>query len=128
MTNLVFTLIAMRLIDHFGRKNLLLVGSLGMATFLALFAFAYLHSGFPPGILMFMLIGFIAFFAFSQGAVISVLLSELFPNHIRARGNSIGSFSHWFFNALTGLLFPVIAASAGGKGTGYAFVLLLLLP
>jgi len=60
-----------------------------------------------------LLIGFIAFFAASQGAVIWVLLSEMFPNNIRARGSSIGSFSHWFFNALLSFLFPVVIGSYG---------------
>jgi sugar porter (SP) family MFS transporter len=123
MTNLVFTLLAMRVIDQFGRKNLLLTGSLGMAVFLGLFSWAYLTGNFTGFLLLFFLVGFIAFFAFSQGAVIWVLLAEMFPNNIRARGTAIGSFSHWFFNALTTLLFPIVAGDiSGGQGTGYAFV------
>ncbi|MBR9998995.1 MAG: sugar porter family MFS transporter [Cyclobacteriaceae bacterium] len=122
-TNLVFTLLAMRVIDQFGRKNLLLTGSLGMTVFLGLFSWAYLDGNFTGFSLLFFLVGFIAFFAFSQGAVIWVLLAEMFPNNIRARGSSIGSFSHWFFNALTTLLFPIIAGDfSGGRGTGYIFV------
>ena len=63
-----------------------------------------------------------AFFGFSQGAVIWVLLSEMFPNNIRARGVALGSFSHWFFNGVTVFLFPIIAASGNnGSGIGYAF-------
>lgn len=121
-TNLLFTLLAMRVIDHFGRRNMLLVGALGMSVFLALFAFTYLGTVFPSAMLVFLLIGFVAFFAFSQGAVVWVLLSEMFPNNIRARGSSIGSFSHWFFNAITGLVYPVIASAfPSGKGTGYVF-------
>jgi MFS family permease len=57
--------------------------------------------------------GFIAFFAASQGAVIWVILSEMFPNNIRARGTSIGSFSHWVFNALISFLFPIAATNIG---------------
>jgi sugar porter (SP) family MFS transporter len=123
LTNLVFTLIAMRVIDQFGRKNLLLTGSLGMTIFLGLFSWAYLNGNFQDFYLLVFLIGFIAFFAFSQGAVIWVLLAEMFPNNIRARGTSIGSFSHWFFNAITTLLFPIIAGSfSAGRGTGYVFI------
>jgi SP family arabinose:H+ symporter-like MFS transporter len=61
-----------------------------------------------------LLIGFIAFFAFSQGAVIWVYLSEVFPNRVRAKGQSLGSFSHWFMNALISGIFPLMAASSGG--------------
>ncbi len=122
-TNLIFTLIAMRVIDQFGRKKLLLTGSLGMTLFLGLFSWAYLIGNFQDVYLLLFLVGFIAFFAFSQGAVIWVLLAEMFPNNIRARGTAIGSFSHWFFNALTTFLFPIIAGGfAGGKGTGYVFI------
>jgi sugar porter (SP) family MFS transporter len=95
-TNLVFTLVAMKVIDQFGRKSLLLVGSLGMTVFLGLFAWAYISGAIESFILLVFLIGFIAFFASSQGAVIWVLLAEMFPNNVRARGTAIGSFSHWF--------------------------------
>lgn len=122
LTNLIFTLIAMRLIDKIGRKRMLLIGSVGMTFFLALFAFAFI-SGMKSALLVVMLVGFVAFFSSSQGAVIWVLLSEMFPNNIRARGASIGSFSHWFFNAITVFLFPTVAAYfANGKGTGYVFL------
>jgi len=122
LTNLIFTLLAMKLIDLIGRKKLLLTGTLGMAIFLGLFAFAYLTEQFQGTFLLFMLVGFIAFFAASQGAVIWVLLAEMFPNNIRGRGTSFGSFSHWFFNGITSFLFPVIVgAFPNGKGVGYAF-------
>lgn len=122
LTNLVFTLLAMKLIDLIGRKKLLLTGSLGMALFLGLFAYAYLTEQFEGTVLLFMLIGFIAFFGASQGAVIWVLLAEMFPNNIRGRGTSIGSFSHWFFNGITSFFFPIIVgAFSNGKGVGYIF-------
>ncbi|MBT6763475.1 MAG: MFS transporter, partial [Prolixibacteraceae bacterium] len=73
-------------------------------------------SGF---ILLALLIGYIAFFAFSQGAVIWVILSEMFPNSVRARGMAIGSFSHWFFNFGITLLFPLVSAKIG---VGFVFV------
>jgi len=121
-TNLIFTLIAMRLIDKIGRKKMLLIGSIGMTFFLTLFALAFI-TGIQNALLVVMLIGFVAFFSSSQGAVIWVLLSEMFPNNIRARGASIGSFSHWFFNAITVFLFPTIAAFfVNGKGVGYIFL------
>ena len=121
--NLIFTIVAMRLIDRIGRKRLLLTGTLGMSFFLGLFAFAYLSDTVNSWMLLISLICFIAFFASSQGAVIWVLLSEIFPNDIRARGASIGSFSHWFFNGLTTFLFPVVVGIIGaGKGISYIFI------
>ncbi|MGE5425363.1 MAG: sugar porter family MFS transporter [Syntrophothermus sp.] len=127
-TNLFFTLIAMTIIDKVGRKKLLLFGSLGMTVFLSLFAALFL-SGSTGGVyILLLLIGFIGCFAMSQGAVIWVLLSEMFPNNIRARGSSVGSFSHWFFNALLTFLFPVLVTSFGSTpddrltGVGYMFI------
>jgi len=119
LTNLVFTLIAMSIIDRVGRKALLLTGSLGMTVFLGIFAYTFLSGHTGGFLLLVLLIGFIGFFAASQGAVIWVLLSEMFPNNIRARGSAIGSFSHWFFNALLSFLYPVIS---GMIGVGYVFI------
>ena len=122
LTNLIFTLIAMQVIDRFGRKFMLLVGSLGMTVFLGLFSWAYISSGVQNHILLISLIGFQAFFSSSQGAVIWVLLAEMFPNKVRARGTAIGSFSHWFFNGVTSFLFPVVVTwFSSGKGIGYIF-------
>ncbi len=127
-SNLVFTLIAMRVIDNFGRKNMLLVGSLGMPVFLSLFAWAFYNGNTNGYVLVVLLVGFTAFFAFSQGAVIWVLLSEMFPNNIRARTVSISSFSLWFFNGLTSFLFPVIVGYFGNdNGIGNVFVFYALM-
>jgi len=123
LINLIFTILAMRLIDKIGRKKLLLTGTLGMAFFLALFAYSYLSGALSSWMLVISLICFIAFFASSQGAVIWVVLSEIFPNNIRARGASIGSFSHWFFNGATTFLFPIVVGLfSSGKGIGYIFI------
>ena len=124
--NFLFTVIAMGLIDRLGRRFLLLMGALGMSLFLALFSIAYSMRVFSGYYLLIFLLGFIAFFASSQGVVIWVILSEMFPNNIRARASSIGSFSHWFFNALTSFLFPV-AANHFGIGSVFAFYTLATL-
>ncbi|MGA9899623.1 MAG: sugar porter family MFS transporter [Terriglobales bacterium] len=116
-TNLLFTVIAMSLIDKIGRKILLLVGAIGMAACLAGVA-AIFFTGQHQSLLLALLIGYIACFAFSQGAVIWVYLAEVFPNAVRAKGQSLGSFSHWFMNALISGTFPLLAASSGG----YPFV------
>src|SRR5499427_4375453 len=112
-TNLIFTVIAMSVIDKLGRKTLLLVGSVGTCLSLAGVAGIFLTNRHQE-LLVWMLIGFIAFFAFSQGAVIWVYLSEVFPNRVRAKGQSLGSFSHWFMNALISGVFPLMAATSGG--------------
>jgi fatty acid desaturase len=71
---------------------------------------AVFASGTHENLLVWLLIGFIAFFGFSQGAVIWVYISEVFPNQVRARGQSLGSFTHWVMNALIAWAFPIIAA------------------
>lgn len=107
-TNLLFTLIAMTLIDKLGRKALLLVGSVGMA--ISLGAIAYIFSAHAyASALIWCLIGFIGFFAISQGAVIWVYLSEVFPTSVRAKGQGLGSSTHWIMNALISGIFPVMA-------------------
>jgi SP family arabinose:H+ symporter-like MFS transporter len=63
--------------------------------------------------LIWLLVAYIAFFAFSQGAVIWVYISEVFPNVVRAKGQSLGSFTHWIMNALISAIFPVMAKTSG---------------
>jgi len=107
-TNLLFTMLAMSIIDRVGRRSLLLIGALGTAFCLA-GAAAIFWTGQHEGLLVWLLIGFIASFAFSQGAVIWVYLSEIFPTAVRARGQSLGSSTHWVMNALISWTFPIIA-------------------
>jgi len=111
-TNLLFTILAMSVIDRIGRRTMLLVGSVGTAVSLAGVAAIFaMHS--HQNLLVWLLVGFIAFFGFSQGAVIWVYLSEVFPNRVRAKGQSLGSFTHWFMNALISGTFPLLAAASG---------------
>ena len=112
-TNLLFTMVAMSVIDKVGRKKLLLTGSIGTALALAGVAAIFL-TGTHQELLVWCLVGFIAFFAFSQGSVIWVYLSEVFPTRMRAKGQSLGSFTHWIMNAAISWTFPVLAAKSGG--------------
>jgi sugar porter (SP) family MFS transporter len=112
-TNLCFTTLAMSIIDKVGRKTLLLIGSVGCAASLAGVATIFLSNS-HESLLVWMLIGFIASFSFSQGAVIWVYLSEVFPTRVRAQGQSLGSFSHWAMNAIITFSFPIIAAKSRG--------------
>src|SRR5438552_1795633 len=108
-TNLVFTMLAMSVIDRIGRKTLLLIGSVGTAACLGGVA-AIFFMGRHQNFLVWLLIGYIAFFAFSQGSVIWVYLSEVFPNRVRAKGQSLGTLTHWLMNAAISLIFPILAA------------------
>jgi MFS family permease len=111
-TNLVATLVAMSVIDKIGRKKLLLTGTVGLAFCLAAITaifFTHQHMGW----LLWLLMIYIALFAISQGAVVWVYISEVFPNRVRAKGQSLGSAAHWMTNAAISLVFPVMAKSSG---------------
>jgi sugar porter (SP) family MFS transporter len=104
--NLVFTFVGLYLIDRLGRKTLLVIGSIGYIVSLAMVAFAF-HSSMGAGFLLLSLLMFIASHAIGQGAVIWVFISEIFPNKIRAAGQSFGASVHWVFAALITLITPV---------------------
>jgi sugar porter (SP) family MFS transporter len=106
--NLIATVIALRVIDKVGRKKLLLTGAVGTAVALAGVALIFATGEGKPYLLA-MLITFIAFFAFSQGAVIWVYLAEIFPTPVRSRGQALGSATHWGMNAIIAQAFPMIA-------------------
>jgi SP family arabinose:H+ symporter-like MFS transporter len=124
-TNLLFTMIAMTVIDKVGRKTLLLIGSVGTAICLAGVSYIF-FTQLHQGLLVWLLVGYIAFFGFSQGAVIWVYLAEVFPNSVRAKGQSLGSFSHWFMNALISGIFPLMAASSGAYPFVFFAVMMVL--
>ncbi len=115
--NLVATLIAMTVIDNLGRKKLLLVGSVGTAICLAGVSSVFFTDS-HHALLVWLLVAYIAFFAFSQGAVIWVYISEVFPTKVRAKGQSLGSSAHWIMNAAIAYTFPLLAKSSGA----YPFV------
>ncbi|MFD1771459.1 sugar porter family MFS transporter [Sphingobacterium suaedae] len=113
-TNVLFTFLGMTIIDHVGRKKLLLLGAIGMFIFLLLTAYGL--KGQQSSLLLFYIIGFIGSFALSQGAVIWVFLAEIFPNEIRSAGSSLGSTTHWIFAAIISWLFPVIVEGIADGG------------
>ncbi len=118
-TNLVFTMAALLVIDKFGRRKLMVIGSIGYILSLAATAAAFYRYGtefteFGGTVVLVSLMVFIASHAFGQGAVIWVYLSEVFPNRVRAKGQALGSFTHWVFAALISWTFPVIADLSGG--------------
>ena len=117
-TMLVFTMLAMVIIDHFGRRNLMIVGSVGYIVGLVGAAYAF-YAEVEGSLLLVSLLVFIAAHGFGQGAVIWVFISEIFPNRVRARGQALGSFTHWSMNAVISWTFPVIAAAAGWMAFGF---------
>jgi sugar porter (SP) family MFS transporter len=152
-TNLLFTMTAMLVIDHFGRRKLMIVGSLGYIISLSSTAWAFYNYGdafvaaaaalrsggaVPAGVaaaaavgsktVLISLLLFVAAHAFGQGAVIWVFISEIFPNRVRARGQALGSFTHWFMAAAISWTFPMIAAISGAYAyTFYAVMMTLQL-
>lgn len=106
--NLIATVIGMGVIDRVGRRPLLIGGGIVTAIALAGVALVYMGAA-SPALLLPLLILFIAAFAMSQGAVIWVYLSEIFPTDVRARGQAIGSATHWVANAALSFAFPLIA-------------------
>ena len=103
-TNLIFTFVGLWLIDRLGRRTLLYIGSVGYIVSLGLCAWAFHTEYFV--IVPICIFAFIAAHAIGQGAVIWVFISEIFPNEYRAAGQTLGSFTHWFFAAMLTLLFP----------------------
>ena len=125
LMNLLATLLGMALIDRVGRKRLLLIGAIGTATCLSLVSvifFTHQHQD----LLVWALVAYIAFFAVSQGAVIWVYISEIFPTRVRGKGQSLGSGTHWIMNALLSGIFPVIAARSGAYPFAFFAAMMLL--
>jgi sugar porter (SP) family MFS transporter len=112
-TNLIFTFVGMYLIDRLGRKTLLIIGSIGYIVSLVMVAWSfYSHAG--AELLTIFLALFIAAHAIGQGAVIWVFISEIFPNKVRAMGQSFGASTHWVFAALITLITPVFLDKDNG--------------
>ena len=121
VTNGIFTIVGLVLIDRVGRKKLLITGSIGMSVCLGLVARTFYTQDFSGFVLLIYLLIYIMFFAFSTGAVIWVLIAEIFPNKVRGKGQSLGSFTHWFFAAVITFLFPIVEKMSQ-SGVGHAFM------
>lgn len=113
VVNLVFTLIGIRLIDRLGRRQLLIIGSLGYITSLFMVGYCF-QASLSPTLLLIFICMFIASHAIGQGAVIWVFISEIFPNRVRAYGQSWGTSTHWVFAALITLVTPFFIDPAEG--------------
>lgn len=127
MVNFTFTLIAIAFIDKIGRRTLMLIGSLGLILSLALVSSTFYSGDFSDSAITIYLMFYIAFFAFSQGAVIWVFISEIFPNEVRAKGQTLGSFTHWIMAAIVAFSFPYFAEQLGGGITFMFFSVMMFL-
>lgn len=126
LVNLFATFLGLYLIDRLGRKMLMYIGSIGYIIFLTLMAYNFLGPGIPAFWLPIFVFGFIASHAVGQGAVIWVFISEMFPNELRAYGQSLGSFTHWILAAVIANVFPFFANSFG-PGYIFAFFCLMMI-
>lgn len=125
--NFAFTLMAINFIDKVGRRVLMLIGSVGLIGSLFLVAVTFNSGQFSGFAIPIYVMVFIAFFAFSQGAVIWVFISEIFPNQVRAKGQTLGSSTHWIMAALIAFSFPYLAEKLGGAVTFYFFGSMMVL-
>ena len=119
VTNLLFTLLGIFLIDRLGRKQLMYLGSFGYIVSLTLVSCAFFFDWEGMSVAIFLFL-FIAAHAVGQGTVIWVFISEIFPNHLRGSGQSFGSSVHWVLAAVIPSLIPVLFSSIGA-GTVFAF-------
>ena len=149
--NLIFTMAALLIIDRVGRRKLMLIGSVGYILSLGSVAWAFYTyadafkiaaealeagieipadvvaaTGVGGMVVMVSLLVFVASHAFGQGSVIWVFISEIFPNRVRARGQALGSFTHWFMAAAISWTFPMFAASSGGNTFAFYGVMMVL--
>jgi sugar porter (SP) family MFS transporter len=151
LVNLVVTMVALMLIDRIGRRKLMLAGSIGYIVSLGAAAWAFYAYGaafteavkaidaktdIPASVaaavgtggmvVMASLLVFVVAHAFGQGTVIWVFISEIFPNRVRARGQALGSFTHWILAAAISWTFPIIAAQSGGHAFAFYCVMMVL--
>lgn len=122
--NLVFTLVGMAIIDRYGRKSLMYFGSVGLILVLGLISRAFYLEIFHT--VPYLLFVYIGFFALSQGAVIWVFISEIFPNRVRASGQSVGSFTHWLMAAIMTNVFPLLVNKFNG-GPIFLFFFIMMI-
>ena len=125
VVNLIFTMIGLSLIDRFGRKLLMYIGSIGYIVSLGLMAYAFYTDQYTG--MQFFVFLFIAAHAVGQGAVIWVFISEIFPNEVRASGQSFGSLTHWVFAAIIANAFPWFAGKFGGAPIFLFFCVMMVL-
>jgi sugar porter (SP) family MFS transporter len=125
LVNLAVTMLGVYLIDRAGRKTLLMIGSVGYIVSLTLLSVTFYRENFDGMAVPIYLFLFIASHAIGQGSVVWVFISEIFPNSIRGKGQSLGAGTLWVFAALITLLMPTILSKFSG-GPIFAFFALMM--
>ena len=125
LINLTFTIVAVSLIDSFGRRMLMFIGSLGLIATLGLVSRSFYLDSYE-GVPIYLFV-YIAFFALSQGSVCWVFIAEVFPNKVRAQGQSLGSFTHWLMAAIIANIFPYFTNTFGGGLVFLFFTFMMIL-
>lgn len=123
----VATMVGLFLIDRIGRKMLMYIGSVGYIISLSLMAYSYFGGAIDSSWLPIFVFAFVGSHSIGQGAVIWVFISEIFPNELRAFGQSLGSFTHWIFAALVANIFPFVANSYGAGNIFVFFAIMMVL-
>lgn len=113
IVNLIFTLIGVRLIDRLGRRQLIIIGSIGYIISLIMVGLCF-QMDLSPTVLITFICLFVASHAIGQGAVIWVFISEIFPNRVRSYGQSWGTSTHWVFAAIITLVTPFFIDDTSG--------------
>jgi sugar porter (SP) family MFS transporter len=127
LVNLIFTMLGLYLIDRLGRKKLMLIGSIGYIISLSAVAAAFYFNFLGGMIVPVLLFVFIASHAIGQGTVIWVFISEVFPNSVRAYGQSLGSSTHWILAAIITTVFPIMATRFGPAPLFLFFTIMMVL-
>ena len=127
IVNLIFTMLGLYLIDRLGRKKLMLIGSIGYIISLSSVAAAFYFNNLGGMIVPSLLFLFIASHAIGQGAVIWVFISEIFPNSVRAYGQSLGASTHWILAAIITTIFPILAVKIGPAPIFTFFAIMMVL-
>ena len=125
-TNLIFTIVAMLFIDRFGRKFLILIGSLGMTVMLAGLSLIYYFEAVSGVFVLVFILGYIAFFAASLGPALWVVTSEIFPNRLRSKGMSVALVFLWIAATVVAIVFPIMLEALNGATTFMIFALICL--
>jgi SP family arabinose:H+ symporter-like MFS transporter len=125
ITNLVFTLFGVFLIDVLGRKVLMYIGSIGYIISLGLVSVAFFSKWQGIQVPLFLFL-FIASHAIGQGAVIWVFISEIFPNHLRASGQALGSSTHWVLAAIIPSMIPFLFSTIGAGVVFLIFAVMMV--
>ena len=125
--NFISTLIAINLIDRIGRKRIMVIGTIGVIVSLGIVSYFFLTESSYNLVVPLLLMVYIAFFAISQGADKWVFISEIFPNSIRAKGQTLGSLTHWVMAAVITFLFPIVLQSIGAGFTFLSFMVFMII-